>query len=254
MIVFDWKDRYGEAARGARGPACGGQTPVPRDDRRRPGERAAGADRRAARPELRQAAGAAGVRRVGDRGVRRRRAARCADAGVRRARSPRAPRADGKCRGAGAAAARRTRRATAPTPCRIPRSARNVDVRDTMVNERAGWAEFRSPDGASLYVVSTRLVDGPRDARELDAVRRRYADFARQLPDQLPRVVGQGALRPGVRLHAAERRAGHRLSGEARLSRAQPRPSRPPCTGSSCRTACSTRSPHWCRSAAPLPH
>jgi hypothetical protein len=59
-----------------------------------------------------------------------------------------------------------------------------VYVRDTMVNEHTGWAEFTSRDGLSLYVVSMRLDSGPRDARELDAVKRRYADFSRQLGDR----------------------------------------------------------------------
>ena len=59
-----------------------------------------------------------------------------------------------------------------------------VYVRDTMVNANVGWAELTSREGASLYVVSTRLTGGPRDARELDAVKRRYADFSRQLGDR----------------------------------------------------------------------
>lgn len=45
-------------------------------------------------------------------------------------------------------------------------------------------------------MVSTRLVDGPRDARELDAVRRRYADFARQIPDQFREWSGKGRFGP----------------------------------------------------------
>ena len=65
----------------------------------------------------------------------------------------------------------------------FPALGRTVYVRDTMVNANTGWTEFTSRDGASLYVVSMRLTTGPRDARELDAVRRRYADFSRQLPE-----------------------------------------------------------------------
>jgi hypothetical protein len=77
-----------------------------------------------------------------------------------------------------------------------PALGAGVDVRDTMINERAGWAEFRSTDGAALYVVSTRLVEGPRDARELDAVRRRYADFSRQLPERFREWSGKGRFGP----------------------------------------------------------
>jgi hypothetical protein len=72
-----------------------------------------------------------------------------------------------------------------------------VSVRDTMVNANAGWAEFTGGDGAALYVVSVRLGAGPRDARELDAVRRRYADFARQLPDRFTEWSGRTRFGPG---------------------------------------------------------
>ena len=61
---------------------------------------------------------------------------------------------------------------------------RRVYFRDTMVNERVGWVEMTDQQGVSVFVVSHRLRDGPRDARELDAVRQRYADFSRQLPDR----------------------------------------------------------------------
>ncbi len=71
-----------------------------------------------------------------------------------------------------------------------------VEMRETMVNERAGWTEFRSTDGAALYVVSTRLIEGPRDARELDTVRPRYADFARQLPERFREWSGKGRFGP----------------------------------------------------------
>jgi hypothetical protein len=82
----------------------------------------------------------------------------------------------------------------------------SVDMRETMVNERVGWVEFRSGDGAALYVVSTRLVEGPRDARELEAVRRRYADFSRQLPEQFREWSGKGRFGPayGFTLFNAE--------------------------------------------------
>jgi hypothetical protein len=71
-----------------------------------------------------------------------------------------------------------------------------VAMRETLINERAGWAEFTSTDGAALYVVSTRLVEGPRDARELDAVRQRYADFARQLPERFREWSGRNRFGP----------------------------------------------------------
>jgi hypothetical protein len=61
---------------------------------------------------------------------------------------------------------------------------RRVYFRDTMVNERVGWVEMTDQQGVSVFVVSHRLTDGPRDARELDVVRQRYADFSRQLPDR----------------------------------------------------------------------
>jgi len=77
-----------------------------------------------------------------------------------------------------------------------PALGAGVEVRDTMVNERAGWAEFRSTEGAALYVVSARLAEGPRDARELDTVRRRYADFARQLPERFREWSGKGRFGP----------------------------------------------------------
>ena len=78
----------------------------------------------------------------------------------------------------------------------FPALGAGLETRDTMINERAGWAEFRSADGGALYVVSTRLVDGPRDARELDAVRQRYADFVRQLPERFREWSGKGRFGP----------------------------------------------------------
>lgn len=78
----------------------------------------------------------------------------------------------------------------------FPELGSRVYVRDTMVNPNAGWAEFASGDGATLFVVSVRLAAGPRDARELDAVRRRYADFARQLPDRFIEWNGKTRFGP----------------------------------------------------------
>jgi hypothetical protein len=79
---------------------------------------------------------------------------------------------------------------------RRPDLGAGVTLRDTMVNERTGWAEFASRDGAWLFVVSNRLVDGPRDERELEAVKRRYADFSRQLPAHFSERSGKGPFGP----------------------------------------------------------
>jgi hypothetical protein len=79
---------------------------------------------------------------------------------------------------------------------RVPELGAGVTVRDTMVNERTGWVEFASSEGAWLFVLSSRLVDGPRDARELESVKRRYADFARQLPGRFIEHSAQGPFGP----------------------------------------------------------
>jgi hypothetical protein len=78
----------------------------------------------------------------------------------------------------------------------FPPLGARVYVRDTMVNPNTGWAEFTSGEGAALFVVSMRLAEGPRDARELDAVQRRYADFARQLPEHFREWRGKGRFGP----------------------------------------------------------
>ncbi len=49
MIVFDWKDRYGEALADLGAHLAAGELKLPRIDRRRPGQRAAGAHRAARR-------------------------------------------------------------------------------------------------------------------------------------------------------------------------------------------------------------
>jgi hypothetical protein len=81
---------------------------------------------------------------------------------------------------------------TMPFPDLGPRTA----VRDTMVNPQTAWAEFAGGEGATLYVVSMRLAHGPRDARELDAVQRRYADFAGRLPEHFSSRTGKGRFGP----------------------------------------------------------
>ncbi len=79
---------------------------------------------------------------------------------------------------------------------RVPDLGAGATVRDTMVNERTGWAEFASSEGAWLFVVSSRLDEGPRDARALETVKRRYADFARQLPGHFTEHSAKGPFGP----------------------------------------------------------
>lgn len=78
----------------------------------------------------------------------------------------------------------------------VPALGPGVSVRDSMAHERTGWAQLASPDGARLFVVSGRLAEGPRDARELEAVTRRYAGLARPLPARFSERSGKGASGP----------------------------------------------------------
>jgi len=96
-----------------------------------------------------------------------------------------------------------------PFPALGPR----VYLKDTMVNPNTAWAEFSNRDGTALFVVSMRLVEGPRDARELESVRRRYADFSRQLPQHFSESTGTGRFGPtyGFTLLNAEAVTGYPL-------------------------------------------
>ena len=65
---------------------------------------------------------------------------------------------------------------------RYPELGGPVEVRETMVNPAAGWAEFAAKETGALYIVSVRLSPEAGEGRELDAVRQRYADFPKQAP------------------------------------------------------------------------